>query len=156
MGYNFLPSEISATFALEQIKKLKKVIDKRVKNFETLKNFFKGFDKYFKIPDQFNFVKTAWLAYPIVIKNNSKIKRRSLQIFLEENGIQTRTIFTGNIMRQPIMKNKLFKKNKDSNKISDDVMKNGLLIGCHHGLTKVEIDHIFSIFKKFLKKNLKQ
>ena len=152
MGYNFLPSEISATFALEQIKKLKKVIDKRVKNFETLKNFFKGFDKYFKIPDQFNFVKTAWLAYPIVIKNNSKIKRRSLQIFLEENGIQTRTIFTGNIMRQPIMKNKLFKKNKDSNKISDDVMKNGLLIGCHHGLTKVEIDHIFSIFKKFLKK----
>ena len=156
MGYNFLPSEISATFALEQIKKLKKVIDKRVKNFETLKNFFKRFDKYFKIPDQFNFVKTAWLAYPIVIKNNSKIKRRNLQIFLEENGIQTRTIFTGNIMRQPIMKNKLFKKNKDSNKISDDVMKNGLLIGCHHGLTKVEIDHIFSIFKKFLKKNLKQ
>ena len=152
MGYNFLPSEISATFALEQIKKLKKVIDKRVKNFETLKNFFKRFDKYFKIPDQFNFVKTAWLAYPIVIKNNSKIKRRNLQIFLEENGIQTRTIFTGNIMRQPIMKNKLFKKNKDSNKISDDVMKNGLLIGCHHGLTKVEIDHIFSIFKKFLKK----
>ena len=152
MGYNFLPSEISATFALEQIKKLKKVIDKRVKNFETLKNFFKGFDKYFKIPDQFNFVKTAWLAYPIVIKNNSKIKRRNLQIFLEENGIQTRTIFTGNIMRQPIMKNKLFKKNKDSYKISDDVMKNGLLIGCHHGLTKVEIDHIFSIFKKFLKK----
>lgn len=152
MGYNFLPSEISATFALEQIKKLKKVIDKRVKNFETLKNFFKRFDKYFKIPDQFNFVKTAWLAYPIVIKNNSKIKRRNLQIFLEENGIQTRTIFTGNIMRQPIMKNKLFKKNKDSYKISDDVMKNGLLIGCHHGLTKVEIDHIFSIFKKFLKK----
>jgi CDP-6-deoxy-D-xylo-4-hexulose-3-dehydrase len=153
MGYNFLPSEISATFALEQIKKLKKVIDKRVKNFETLKKFFNKFKKYFKLPDQFNYVRTAWLAYPVVIKNNSKIKRRNLQIFLEQNGIQTRTIFTGNIMRQPIMKNKFYKKNRNSNKISDDVMKNGLLIGCHHGLTKDEINHIFLIFKKFLQKN---
>jgi len=156
MGYNFLPSEISATFALEQIKKLKKVIDKRVNNFETIKRFFNKFNNYFKLPEQYNYVKTAWLAFPVVIRKNSKIKRRNLQIFLEKNGIQTRTIFTGNIMRQPIMKNKNYKKNKDSNKISDDVMKNGLLIGCHHGLSKSEINHIFSIFKKFLKKqNLK-
>jgi len=34
-------------------------------------------------------------------------------------------------------------------------MKNGLLIGCHHGLTKGEINHIFLIFKKFLQKKLK-
>ena len=156
MGYNFLPSEISATFALEQIKKLKKVIDKRVNNFETIKRFFNKFNNYFKLPEQYNYVKTAWLAFPVVIRKNSKVKRRNLQIFLEKNGIQTRTIFTGNIMRQPIMKNKNYKKNKDSNKISDDVMKNGLLIGCHHGLSKSEINHIFSIFKKFLKKqNLK-
>ena len=153
MGYNFLPSEISATFALEQIKKLKKVINKRVKNFETLRKFFRKLNMYFKLPDQYDFVKTAWLAYPVVIKNNSKIKRRNLQIFLEKNGIQTRTIFTGNIMRQPIMKNKIYKKNKDSNKISDDVMQNGLLIGCHHGLSNKELNHIFSTFKKFLIKN---
>ena len=152
MGYNFLPSEISATFALEQIKKLNNVIKIRVKNFDLLKKFFNKLGKYFKVPEQFNFIKTAWLAYPIVIKEKSKIKRRDLQIFLEKNGIQTRTIFTGNIMRQPIMKNKHYKKNKDSNKISDDVMKNGLLIGCHHGLTKLEINHIFSTFNKFLKK----
>ncbi len=152
MGYNFLPSEISATFALEQIKKLNNVIDRRVKNFDLLKKFFNKLGKYFKVPEQLKFVKTAWLAYPIVIKEKSKIKRRDLQIFLEKNGIQTRTIFTGNIMRQPIMKNKQYKKSKDSNNISDDVMKNGLLIGCHHGLTKIEINHIFSIFKKFLKK----
>ena len=156
MGYNFLPSEISASFALEQIKKLKKVINKRVDNFETIKRFFNKLNNFFKLPEQYNYVKTAWLAYPVVIKEKSKIKRRSLQIFLEKNGIQTRTIFTGNIMRQPIMKNKHYKKSKNSNIISDDVMRNGLLIGCHHGLNKSEINHIFSIFKKFLKKqNLK-
>ena len=154
MGYNFLPSEISATFALEQIKKLKKVINKRVKNFKTLKKFFKKLNKYFKLPDQYNFVKTAWLAYPIVIKSSSKIKRRSLQIFLEKNAIQTRTIFTGNIMRQPIMKNKFYKKIKNANKVSDNVMQNGLLIGCHHGLKNKDINHIFSVFKKFLHQHI--
>ena len=39
LGYNFLPSEISAAFALEQIKKLKNNISIRNRNFEYLKNF---------------------------------------------------------------------------------------------------------------------
>ena len=56
MGYNFLPSEISAAFALEQIKKLKKVIKKRIENFKILKKFFSKYNKFFKNPNQFNFV----------------------------------------------------------------------------------------------------
>ena len=155
MGYNFLPSEISAAFALKQIKKLNGVVNKRIKNFEMIKKFFIKHSNLFKIPSQFDFVKTAWLAFPIVIKKNSGIKRKKLQIYLEKNGIQTRTIFTGNIMRQPIMKNKIFKKNFDSNKISDDVMANGLLIGCHHGLSKKDIQTIFLKFENFIRKNAK-
>ena len=153
MGYNFLPSEISAAFALKQIKKLNKVINKRIENFEMIKKFFVKHNNLFKIPLQFDFVKTAWLAFPIVIKKNSGIKRKKLQIYLEKNGIQTRTIFTGNIMRQPIMKNRIFRKNFDSNKISDDVMANGLLIGCHHGLSKKDIRTIFFKFENFIQKN---
>ena len=42
MGYNFLPSEISAAFALEQIKKLKENIRIRNRNFKLLKNFLKN------------------------------------------------------------------------------------------------------------------
>ena len=57
-------------------------------------------------------------------------------------------------MRQPIMKNKIFKKNFDSNKISDDVMANGLLIGCHHGLSKKDIQTIFLKFENFIRKML--
>ena len=154
LGYNFLPSEISAAFALQQIKKLKRVVNRRVENFEIIKNFFKKHEEIFDIPEQYSFVKTAWLAYPIVIKPNSGIKRKDLQIFLEKRGIQTRTIFTGNIMRQPIMKNKIYKRNFDSNKISDNVMTNGLLIGCHHGLFKKDLNIIFSNIDKFLKEHL--
>ena len=50
-----------------------------------------------------------------------------MAILLEKNNIQTVTIFTGNILKQPLMKNKKYKKLKNSEKISNDVMKNGIL-----------------------------
>ena len=52
IGYNFLPSEISAAFALEQLKKLPKNIKIRVKNFEKLKKFFKNYPNLFDLPQQ--------------------------------------------------------------------------------------------------------
>ena len=151
MGYNFLPSEISAAFAIEQLKKLKKNIQVRIKNFQFLKDFFKKHSSFFKLPSQNKNVKTGWLAFPFVLKENKLIKRRNLQIYLEQNGIQTRTIFTGNILRQPMMKNKYFKKHKKSNIASDDVMKNGILIGCHHGLRLKELKYMCNIIAKYLK-----
>ena len=75
-----------------------------------------------------------------------------MQIFLEKKGIQTRTIFTGNILRQPIMKNKKYKKVKNRFINSDNIMKNGILLGCHQGLKQNEIDYMFNNIRKFLKK----
>jgi CDP-4-dehydro-6-deoxyglucose reductase, E1 len=151
MGYNFLPSEISAAFALEQVKKLDKNISIREKNFKILYNFFKSYSDLFDLPDQNKRLRTGWLAFPLLIKNSSKIKRKSLQIFLEKKGIQTRTIFTGNILRQPIMKKKKYKKIKGLFVNSDNVMRNGILIGCHHGLHDKEINYMKIKFKEFIK-----
>jgi CDP-4-dehydro-6-deoxyglucose reductase, E1 len=152
LGFNFLPSEISAAFALEQLKKLKKNIETRIKNFKKIYRFFKNYSKYFDLPTQIPEVKTGWLAYPIIIKKNSKIKRKEMQIYLEKKGIQTRTIFTGNILRQPIMKNKKFKKVKNSSINSDNIMKNGILIGCHQGLKNNEVNYMFKHIENFIKK----
>jgi CDP-6-deoxy-D-xylo-4-hexulose-3-dehydrase len=150
-GYNFLPSEISAAFALEQLKKLKNNISKRIRNFNFLLNFFKKYENIFSLPKQNKGVKTGWLAFPLVIKNK-KIKRQNLQIFLEKKKIQTRTIFTGNILRQPIMKKKKYLKHNKSEIVSNDIMKNGILIGCHHGLTKKNLEYICKSFSLFQKK----
>tara|TARA_B100000029_G_scaffold6_1_gene11 strand:+ start:940 stop:2142 length:1203 start_codon:yes stop_codon:yes gene_type:complete len=152
MGYNFLPSEISAAFAIEQLKKLKNNIKIRIKNFKYLENFFKKYSNLIKLPKQNKNVKTGWLAFPLVLKKNKNLERKKIQIFLEKNGIQTRTIFTGNILRQPIMKNKEYKKHKSANKISDDVMKNGILIGCHHGLKIFELRYMCKNFEKYFNK----
>ena len=150
LGYNFLPSEISAAFALEQIKKLKNNISIRNKNFEYLKKFFNGYKNYFKLPEQYKGVKTPWLAFPLVIKKNKKFTRKKMQIFFEKNHIQTRTIFTGNILKQPVMKNKIYKKHPNCDKIADDVMKNGILLGCHQGMNLRELNYICSTFKKLI------
>jgi CDP-6-deoxy-D-xylo-4-hexulose-3-dehydrase len=152
LGYNFLPSEISAAFALEQIKKLKNNISIRNKNFDYLKKFFEKYNDLFKLPKQNAGVKTPWLAFPLVIKLNKYFNRKQLQIYFEKNNIQTRTIFTGNILRQPVMKNRKYKKHPKCDQIADDVMKNGILLGCHHGMKTLDLEYIFNTFKKFLRK----
>ncbi len=151
MGYNFLPSEISAAFALEQIKKLKNNIKIRNKNFKYLEKFFKKFNNFFNLPEQYSGVKTPWLAFPLVIKKNKLFNRKKMQIFFEKNNIQTRTIFTGNILRQPAMKNRYYKKHTNCEDVANDVMKNGILIGCHQGMNKKQLDYICNTFLKFIK-----
>ena len=150
LGYNFLPSEISAAFALEQIKKLNNNISLRNKNFNFLKKFFSNFSEYFDLPEQYRGVRTPWLAFPLVIKKNKFFNRRDMQIFFEKNNIQTRTIFTGNILRQPVMKKRVYKKHPKCDLEADNVMKNGILIGCHQGMKKTELDYICNTFKKFI------
>ena len=151
LGYNFLPSEISAAFAIEQIKKLKKNIKKRNQNFDFLKKYFLNFCEFFDLPEQYKDVKTPWLAFPLVIKENKLFNRKKMQIFFEKNNIQTRTIFTGNILRQPVMKNRKYNKHPQCDYVADNVMKNGILLGCHQGMKKNELVYICKTFNKFLK-----
>ena len=73
-----------------------------------------------------------------------------MQIFFERNRIQTRTIFTGNILKQPVMKNRIYMKHLKCDKVADDVMKNGILLGCHQGMNKKELNYICSTFKRFI------
>ena len=151
LGYNFLPSEISATFAIEQIKKLKDNIKIRNKNFDYLKDFFNNYNDLFNLSEQYKNVKTPWLAFPLVIKENKYFNRKEMQIYFEKNNIQTRTIFTGNILKQPVMKNRKYKKHPQCDAIADNVMKNGILLGCHQGMKKNELDYICQTFIKFFK-----
>ena len=150
MGYNFLPSEISAAFALEQLKKIKIFKKKRNDNFNYLKKEIdKTLSSYFDTAHIDEKNDTVWLAFPLVLKNE-KIKRKDLQIYLEIAGIQTRTIFTGNILRQPCMKGLKYKINKKISKHeSDRIMKNGILLGCHQGLSKKDLDYMLEKLKSF-------
>ena len=152
-GYNFEPSELGAAFGLQQLKKFKSFTIIRNKNFNILFEFFKNFSKFFILPKVHKNVFTNFLAYPIILKDNKSFNRKQMQVFLEKNNIQTRPIFSGNILRHPAFKRLQDKKNKlNSFKNSDYVMKNGILIGCHQGLKHKEMSKIKNVIQKFLKK----
>ena len=152
-GYNFEPSEIGASFGLVQLKKFKKFNMLRNRNFKLHCNFFKKLEAFFITPTIEKNIKTNFLAYPIIIKDNSYFSRKELQVFLEKNNIQTRPIFSGNILRHPAFSNLINKRNKlNSFKNSDYIMKHGLLIGCHQGLSTKDINHIHKVVLNFKKK----
>jgi len=151
-GYNFEPSEIGASFGLIQLKKFTKFSKLRNNNFFKHSAFFKKFNNIFIIPRIIDGVYTNFLAFPIILKNGINFSRKDLQIYLEKNEIQTRPIFSGNILRHPAFSGLASKVNKISSfKNSDYIMKNGLLIGCHQGLGNREIKYIHNIILKFLK-----
>ena len=147
IGYNFEPSEIGASYGLIQLKKLKKNINLRQKYFKSHQLYFKKFSKYFILPTQEKYVSTGWLAYPLLVKNNSKLSRKQIQIYLEKKNIQTRVVFTGNILRQPGFKSIKCRKNIKGYPNADNVMKNGFLIAVHHGLTKKMTKHLYKSFE---------
>tara|TARA_Y100000591_G_C21815283_1_gene690348 strand:- start:111 stop:1307 length:1197 start_codon:yes stop_codon:yes gene_type:complete len=155
-GYNFEPSEIGASFGLIQYKKFNKFSKIRNKNFFLHKYFFNKFNKIFITPKIFKGVKTNFLAYPVILKENINFNRKQLQIYLEKNFIQTRPIFSGNILRHPAFEKLISKKNPlKSFPKSDYIMKNGILIGCHQGLKMKEIKYIHNTILKFLSSETK-
>jgi CDP-4-dehydro-6-deoxyglucose reductase, E1 len=149
IGYNFLPSEISAAFGLVQLDRLADYIERRKRNFAALIGFFSEFEKWFILPRVTNKVDTAWLAVPLVVRDDAPFTRRELQEFMESREIQTRTIFTGNILRQPGFRDIERREAPGGFPNADQVMRGGLLLGCHQGLGEEEIAYVKSQFCEF-------
>jgi len=152
IGHNLEPSELGAAFGLVQLKKLKTNLRKREINFNLHTKYLKKYSKYFILPKQLPQSRSGWLAYPITITEDAPFSRTDMQIFLEKKNIQTRVVFTGNILRQPGFKNIKAKSDKNGYPEADKVMKNGILIACHHGLTNKMISHIHNSIDEFLSK----
>ena len=152
IGHNLEPSELGAAFGLVQLKKLKLNLRKREINFKLHTNFLRKYEKYFILPKQLPGSRSGWLAYPITIKEKAPFSRTQMQIFLEKKNIQTRVVFTGNILRQPGFKNIRAKREKKGYPEADKVMKNGILIACHHGLNNNMINHIHQSIDRFMSK----
>lgn len=150
-GYNIEPSELGAAFGIVQLNKLAKNIDTRTENYHQLREFFSQYEEYFILPKQLPDSRTGWLAFAVTVRDNAPFIRRDLQIFLEKRNIMTRTVFTGNILRQPGFKNLPHRSSENGCPESDKVMRGGMLIACHHGLNQEQISHIKESVTEFVK-----
>lgn len=149
IGYNFQPTEMSAAFGLAQLKKLDKFSALRQKNFSDLSDFFKKYEKVFSLPKADSKTATNWLAFPLTIKKGSVFSRHQITKYLEEHAIQTRPVFTGNVLRQPAFQSIQRNSNADY-PVADYIMANSFLIGCHQGLTQKQLSHLKKTFREFL------
>jgi CDP-6-deoxy-D-xylo-4-hexulose-3-dehydrase len=150
-GYNIEPSEMGAAFGLVQLDKLAQNIDARTENYGRLRKFFSDYEEFFILPKQLPDSRTGWLAFAVTIRETAPFIRRDLQIFLERRNIQTRTVFTGNITRQPGFRNLPFKAAAGGYPEADKVMRGGMLVACHHGLDDAQISHIMESVTEFMK-----
>lgn len=150
-GYNIEPSEMGAAFGIIQLNKLSGNIDARTAHYKRLREFFEQYEEFFILPKQLPNSRTGWLALALTIRESAPFIRRDLQIFLEKRNIQTRTVFTGNILRQPGFKHQPHKAAAAGYREADKVMRGGMLMACHHGLNDAQISHMIESVTEFMK-----
>jgi len=136
LGYNMKACEMNAAFGLVQLDKLDRFLAKRRANIERYLENLRD-TKYFTLPN--DSVKPNWLAIPLQCPD-----RMELLTFLEENGVQTRVCFAGNITRHPA-----FEQYKQPFENSDRIMRNGFLLGAHHGMGLEDVDYVCNLLKQF-------
>lgn len=145
-GYNLKMNEVSAAFGLEQLKKLPDFLKKRSTNFALLDCFFSQYAKWFILPDLIDGGSTNWLAYPLTIRADAPFTRYDLLKHFEQDGIQTRVLFSGNVTRHDA-----YRKYFQPFEHSDEIMERGFLLGCHHGMGRIDVDYICDSFIDFAK-----
>jgi CDP-6-deoxy-D-xylo-4-hexulose-3-dehydrase len=101
IGYNLKPIELQASMGLEQIKKLPEIHALRRRNYQLLFDRYAKYEEFFHLPRAQAKSNPSWFAFPITIKDSAPFSRTDIVDFFEENLIQTRPYFAGNIMLQP-------------------------------------------------------
>lgn len=139
LGYNMKSSEMNAAFGLVQLDRFSEFEKIRRDNIERYLENLKDVEEIL-LPD--DSIKPNWLAIPLQTE-----KRYELLHFLEDNNIQTRVTFAGNVTRHPIYREYLHPFQN-----SDTIMKNGFLLGAHHGMTIEDVDYVCNKIKEFFSK----
>lgn len=168
-GYNLKITDWQAAIGLSQLKKLPEFLQKRKENAKFLLNLLSDLKKYLILPKVTKGTKSAWFGFLITIKEGQKFTKQQLVEYLEKNGIGTRQLFAGNILRQPMFVNsditvkintsrnlissKLTDKHYQSLPNTETIMNNTFWVGIYPALTKKELLKTSDLIHKFIKEN---
>ncbi|MFC1983975.1 aminotransferase class I/II-fold pyridoxal phosphate-dependent enzyme [Chloroflexota bacterium] len=151
IGYNFRPTEIQGAFGIHQTRKLNKFVEVRRRNADFWFENLKEYESYLLLHSEREGTKHAWFAYPITVKPNAPFTRKEMADFLEEKGVETRPIMTGNIDEQPAMRFFNYRKVGDLPN-SRLIMRNSFLFGNHPGIGEEERKAIVEYIREFIGK----
>jgi CDP-6-deoxy-D-xylo-4-hexulose-3-dehydrase len=150
LGWNFEPSELSATFGLVQLEKLEANLSARKRNFARLSRHFAQKPDVFTLPRTTPELDTAWHMFPVLIRPESGVRRSEFQRHMESNGIDTRMVWTGNVTRQPAFQEIPHRVPFGGLPNADRVMEQGLVLPSNHALDDQDIDYIWATAEAFL------
>jgi len=167
-GYNLKITDWQAAIGLSQLEKLPKFLEKRAENAQYLKEKLKDLENFLILPKVTEKTRSSWFGFLITLKENCKFTKQELVEYLEANGIGTRQLFAGNILRQPyftesmiqlrisnseiLLSSNLSEEHYSSLPNTEYIMNNTFWVGVHPGLGQKEMDKISSTIHQFINK----
>jgi CDP-6-deoxy-D-xylo-4-hexulose-3-dehydrase len=149
LGYNLKITDMQAACALAQLDRLDEFIAKRRSNFNYLRERLKSCEEFLHLPEATPNSNPSWFGFPLVLKENTDVRRVDLLSYLDQNKIGTRLLFAGNITRQPYMADLNFRISGNL-KVTDKVMNQTFWVGVYPGLSEIHLDFIASKIEEFL------
>jgi CDP-6-deoxy-D-xylo-4-hexulose-3-dehydrase len=150
-GYNMKITDMQAACGLAQSDRLEGFIKKRKENFNYLYKNLKELEEFLILPEPEKNSEPSWFGFPLSLRKNNKFNRNDLIKYLNDNKVQTRLLFSGNLAKQPYMKDINFKiHGKLVN--TDFIMENTFWIGVYPGLSEKHLSYSFDKIKYYFKK----
>ena len=151
LGYNMKITDMQAACGLGQLNRLGGFIKKRKENYHFLRNSLKKFEDHLILPDAEKNSDPSWFGLPLSLRKNTKFIRNDIIQYLNANKIGTRLLFSGNLVKQPYMKNLNFKIHANLTN-TNFVMENTFWIGLYPGLSNEHLQYVVEKIKTFFDK----
>jgi len=135
---------------LKQLDKLPTNHARRERSFAMLSETLHKYPDLFIPPRTTDELYTAWHCFCFVIRPEAGFERAEMQLYLEDRGISTRTVWTGNAARQPMMEGANFRQPKTGLPMADQVMERGMLVSMNHSFDDEDIGYIIEHIEGFV------
>lgn len=149
IGYNLKMTDIQAAIGCAQMEKLDQFCEQRKKNFLEWFRIFSKYEKYFILPKATLHSDPAWFAFVVTLTEKAPFTRDQITKYFNENLVETRNLFAGNITKQPgyFRKNFRITENLDN---TDYVMNNTFFLGTYPGITTEMFDFAESVLDQII------
>jgi CDP-6-deoxy-D-xylo-4-hexulose-3-dehydrase len=143
MGYNLKPLDLQGAVGSVQLLKFDEIHHIRRKNKEKIQKIVERIPGVRVVNEKSN-AETSWFGVPIICE--TKELKRSLVSYLEENKIQTRNYFAGNILLHPG-----YRHLDDASKYpeANQVLNKVFFLGCSPTINDAMINYIADVVRKF-------
>ncbi len=152
-GFNLKVSDMQAAIGVAQLEKFPTFVEKRKENQKKLYNGLKDLEELMLVQTQPN-SDPSWFGFMMTVKDGVNFTRNDLTGYLEDNKIQTRNLFAGNITRHPLFDDMILDTDYrivGDLKVTDKIMNDSFWIGLYPGMGDDAINYMIKKIREFIK-----